>query len=89
MDSFYFPRFMSLKYFFVEKFITEKYIYSLPLKIFYDVCLWFYFLDQNVASHLCIFRENPGFEKTKLMMILFDILWSFSAIEEFVDLLIC
>ena len=29
------------------------------------------------------------FEKTKLMMILFDILWSFSAIEEFVDLLVC
>ena len=27
-------------------------------------------------------------EKTKLMLILFDILWSFSASEEFVDLLI-
>ena len=43
-------------------FIPEKYSYSLPLKIFHDVCLSFYFLDQNLASHLCIFRENPGLE---------------------------
>ena len=31
MDSFYFLRFM-LKYFFIEKFIPEKYVYTLPLE---------------------------------------------------------
>ena len=58
MDSFYFLRFMSLKYFFVEKCIPEKYM--LPL---------IYVFLEKILVLKCIF------EKTELMINLFNIFY--------------